>query len=66
MRAYLLPLLLASAAVPLAHADTFQFTFNGNYAPLPPEDPKTDPLGAGPTLSFSWQLSAPPTLEPPT
>ena len=66
MRTPLLTLLLASAALaPIAHADTYQFTFNGNYVPLPPGSPVTDPLGAGPTLSFSWQISGPPMLITP-
>ena len=45
----------ASALAPIAHADTFQFTYNGVFQPFPPyvtEAPNP--------LSFSWQLSGPP------
>ena len=56
MRTPLLTLLLASAAlVPIAHADTYQFTYNGVFQPFPPYVTMSYP-----TLSFSWQISGPP------
>ena len=57
MRSYLLAALLVSATalIPVAHADTFQFTYNGVFQPFPPYVTE-----APTTLSFSWQISGPP------
>ncbi len=52
-----LPALLLSliAVTGAARADTFQFTFNGDFQPLPPYVTMSYP-----TLTFSWQISGPP------
>ena len=52
----LVPVVLA----PVARADTFQFSFAGDYQP--PVIPGFDPLGGGPTLTLDLQLPGPPTF----
>ena len=59
MRLSRLALLLAPVMIaPALHADTFQFSFQGDYQP--PVIPGFNPLGGGPTLAFSLQLTGPP------
>ncbi len=58
-------LLACTAVVPPALADTYKFTFAGNLEPPLPEGPIYDPLGAGPTLNFSYEISSPPFLYDP-
>ena len=51
-------LLIFAGMATAARADTYQFTFQGDFVPT-----ISDPLGAGPTLSLSWALTGAPDAE---
>lgn len=64
MRRFPLALLLTLFAIaPVAQADTFQFSFQGDYQP--PVIPGYNPLGAGATLTVAFEVTGAPDASIP-